>query len=197
MRVATARTCPVISSPARCRSRCMPDAASSSRNTSVLLSSHVRLGTWQVSHPPAPEPSGQRASSPSGTGAGPHGGGCLTAFPYLLNTQVLQHVFQRLPGRDRGARRAEVDHVGNRSIYIQSRRGSMVHGAGEAASGGLQPPVTMMVTCHYCWGSSHAGLTVQACRVVDRGQRRAARPDRDEGSPRGLLAGIAAARAHP
>src|SRR5271165_1060644 len=43
IRVATARTCPVISSPARSRSRCMPDAASSSRNTSILLSSHVRL----------------------------------------------------------------------------------------------------------------------------------------------------------
>src|SRR5271169_5851183 len=56
MRVATARTCPVISSPARWRSRCMPDAASSSRNTSILLSSHVRLGTWQVFHPPAAEP---------------------------------------------------------------------------------------------------------------------------------------------
>jgi hypothetical protein len=39
----------------RCRSRCMPDAASSSRNTSILLSSHVRLGTWQVFHPPATE----------------------------------------------------------------------------------------------------------------------------------------------
>src|SRR5487761_1082188 len=56
MRAATARTCPVISSPARRRSRCMPDAASSSKNTSILLSSHVRLGTWQVSHPPATEP---------------------------------------------------------------------------------------------------------------------------------------------
>src|SRR6516162_3525954 len=55
MRVATARTCPVISSPARCRSRCMLDAASSSRNTSILLSSHVRLGTWQVFHPLATE----------------------------------------------------------------------------------------------------------------------------------------------
>ena len=54
-RAATARTCPVISSPARCRSRCMPDAARSSRNTSILLSSHVRLGTWQVFHPPATE----------------------------------------------------------------------------------------------------------------------------------------------
>src|SRR5215510_3137302 len=52
MRVASAWTCPVISSPARCRSRCMPDAASSFRNTSILLSSHV-LGTWQVLHPPA------------------------------------------------------------------------------------------------------------------------------------------------
>ena len=41
---------------ARCRSRCMPDAARSSRNTSILLSSHVRLGTWQVFHPPATEP---------------------------------------------------------------------------------------------------------------------------------------------
>src|SRR5205807_6526249 len=51
----SARTCPVISSPARCRSRCMPDAASSSRNTSILLSSHVRLGTRQVFHPPATE----------------------------------------------------------------------------------------------------------------------------------------------
>jgi hypothetical protein len=30
--------------------------ASSSRNTSILLSSHVRLGTWQVFHPPATEP---------------------------------------------------------------------------------------------------------------------------------------------
>jgi hypothetical protein len=56
MRVATSRTCPAISSAARCRSRCMPDAASSSRNTSILLSSHVRLGTWQVFHPPATEP---------------------------------------------------------------------------------------------------------------------------------------------
>jgi len=56
MRAATARTCPVISSPARCRSRCMPDSASSPRNTSILLSSHVRLGTWQVFHPPATEP---------------------------------------------------------------------------------------------------------------------------------------------
>jgi hypothetical protein len=46
----------VISSPARCRSRCMPDAASSSRNTPILLSSHVRLGTRQVFHPPATEP---------------------------------------------------------------------------------------------------------------------------------------------
>src|SRR5258708_27428256 len=55
MRFATARTCSVISSPARCRSRCMLDAASSSRNTSILLSSHVRLGTWQVFHPPATE----------------------------------------------------------------------------------------------------------------------------------------------
>src|SRR5271169_1639983 len=55
MRVATARTCPVISSPARCRSRCMLDAASSARNTSILLSSHVRLGTRQVFHPPATE----------------------------------------------------------------------------------------------------------------------------------------------
>src|SRR5260370_19896982 len=34
----------------------MPDAASSSRNTSILSSSHVRLGTWQVFHPPATEP---------------------------------------------------------------------------------------------------------------------------------------------
>ena len=40
-------------------------------------------------------------------------------------------------------------------------------------------------------------LTVQACSVVDRGQRGAARPDRGERSPRGLLAGIGAARAHP
>ena len=33
----------------------MPDPASSSRNTSILLSSHVRLGTWQVFHPPVTE----------------------------------------------------------------------------------------------------------------------------------------------
>src|SRR5260370_18955943 len=33
----------------------MLDAASSSRNTSILLSSHVRLGTWQVFHPPVTE----------------------------------------------------------------------------------------------------------------------------------------------
>src|SRR5258708_10472213 len=65
MRVATARTCSVISSPARCRSRCMLDAASSSRNTSILLSSHVRLGTWQVFHPPATE-----LGLNNGTGAG-------------------------------------------------------------------------------------------------------------------------------
>src|SRR6266853_402904 len=43
----------------------MPDAASSSRNTSILLSSHVRLGTWQVFHPPATE-----LGLNNGTGAG-------------------------------------------------------------------------------------------------------------------------------
>jgi SnoaL-like polyketide cyclase len=33
----------------------MPDATSSCRNTSILLSSHVRLDTWQVFYPPATE----------------------------------------------------------------------------------------------------------------------------------------------
>ena len=42
----------------------------------------------------------------------------------MIDTPALQHVFRRLPGRDRGARRAEVDHVGNRSILdgLDTRR---------------------------------------------------------------------------
>jgi hypothetical protein len=62
----------VISSPARCRSRCMPDAASSSRNTSISLSSHVRLGTRQVFHPPdEPRMAGSWAISRQSQAAGP------------------------------------------------------------------------------------------------------------------------------
>jgi hypothetical protein len=39
----------------------------------------------------------------------------------LIDAPGLQHVFQRFPGRDRGAWQAEVDHVGNRSIPDTAR----------------------------------------------------------------------------
>src|SRR6266700_3011775 len=40
-----------------------------------------------------------------------------TAPAGLIDTPVLQHVFQHPPGRDRSAQPTEVDHVENRSIY--------------------------------------------------------------------------------
>ena len=87
MRAATARTCPVISSLARCRSRCMPDSASSSSNTLILLSSHVRLGTGQVFHLPGPEP-GSAWTTEQAALAGHHeagsGTGWLAVMTYWL-----------------------------------------------------------------------------------------------------------------
>ena len=80
-----------------------------------------------------------------------------TVLVRLPDTPDLQRVLRRSPGGAGPVQGSFRDPVANRSIYIQSRRGSMVHGAGEAATGGLQPPVTMTVTCHSCWGSSHAG----------------------------------------
>src|SRR6266566_9167444 len=89
-----------------------------------------------------------------------------TAPTCLLGPPALQHVFQRLPGRDRSARRTEVDHVVNRSIYIQSRRGSMVHRGGRSCS--KRPSAAGNNDGHlpFLLGKLARRLTVPACRVV-------------------------------
>jgi len=47
-----------------------------------------------ISHPPAGARPGQRASSPSGTGAGPHGGGCIrNGLPVLAEHPRLRNAF--------------------------------------------------------------------------------------------------------
>src|SRR5689334_15321023 len=96
MRAATARTCPVISSLARCRSRCMPDSASSSSNTLILLSSHVRLGTWQVFHPPGPEP-GSAWTTEQTALAGHHEAGSRTGRLAVMTYSSVRGLHVQVP----------------------------------------------------------------------------------------------------
>jgi hypothetical protein len=79
-----------------------------------------------------------------------------TAPTWLLGPPALQHVFQRLPGRDRSARRTEVDHVENRfstgeaeppRIHCRVRRQrALSHRRGQASS---VPPAP-----HPCWAAA-------------------------------------------
>jgi len=65
------------------------------------------------------------------------------ACPYLLNTRASQHVFRIVRARDRGARRAGVDHVGNYSfpLHRDASKPAKFMASGGGAPGGASPPV--------------------------------------------------------
>ena len=90
---------------------------------------------------------GAKQPRASGLSAGRHGHtGPVeeTAPTWLLGPPALQHVFQRLPGRDRGARRTEVDHVENdrfttRGLPSQVHVDTGLHTVSTRSPHGLHP----------------------------------------------------------